>query len=211
VKKIICSFVVIALLLTGTAYSQNFEGKIVYQNTFKSKVNGLTDEQLSSMMGTLETYLTNGVTYKNTTNGTLILWQLYVPKDNKVYNKISNSDTLYWDDAGVNDDSVIKTELNKNVTEILGYQCDELVLTCKSGVQKYYFNSKIVADSKAFAKHKYGNWYDYLKNANALPLKSIIESDQFLLTSTATEVTPMKIDSKEFKLPEGALTAKSPY
>jgi hypothetical protein len=84
-------------------------------------------------------------------------------------------------------------------------------LTCKSGVQKYYFNSKLSVDTKLFSNHKFGNWFDYLSKSKSLPLKSVVETAEFTLESVATEVNRMQLDSKNFELPSGIKTAKSPY
>ena len=111
----------------------------------------------------------------------------------------------------MNADEVLGSVLNKGVADVLGYKCDELILTCKSGIQKYYFNSKLSVDTKLYANHKYGNWYDYLSKANALPLKIIIENPQFTMESLAVEIKPMQLDDKLFTLPTDAKTAKSPY
>ena len=61
---------------------------------------------------------------------------------------MSNSDTAFCIDAGVNGDSVIRSTINKNAVEILGLKCDELIFICKSGTQKYYFNSKLAIDPR---------------------------------------------------------------
>lgn len=203
--------IVLATLTVAAVYGQTFEGKITYQNTYKSKLPNVTDQQFTSMMGSTQGYVIKGGNYKSSANGTMFLWQLYINSDNKLYNKMSNSETILWNDGAVNTDSVLKVELNKQVTEVLGYKCDELILTCKSGVQKYYFNSKLSVDISLYTKHLYGNWFDYLKLAKALPLKSVIETQQFTLTSVATEVKEMKIDEKDLQLPANAKTAKSPY
>ena len=136
-------FIALLMLLSMVGFCQNFEGEIVYTNAYKSKSVMASDEQITSMMGSKQTYFMKGAEYKTVMNGKLIEWQLYVSKDNKIYNKMSSSETVYWNDASKNDDVVLKSELHKEVTTILGYKCDELVLTCKSGTQKYYFNSKI--------------------------------------------------------------------
>jgi hypothetical protein len=122
-----------------------------------------------------------------------------------------DSDVILWNDGTQYNDTVLSVELNKDAAEILGYRCDELILTCQSGIQKYYFNSKLGVDVSLFTKHLYGNWYDYLKLAKALPLKSVVDTEQFSFTSLATEVKAMKIDDGELKLPPNAKTAKSPY
>jgi hypothetical protein len=208
-KKILA--IALIFFTVATVFSQNFEGKITYQNTYKGKTLPITDEKLSSMMGTIGEYYIKGGNYKSVLNGTFLLWYIYINKDNKFYSKFSNSDTILWNDGGINDDSVISFKLNKHVEEILGYMCDELILTCKSGIQKYYFTSKLGIDAKLYKNHKYENWYEYLKLTNAIPLKMIIEKAQFSMEITATEIKPMKLDNKEFQLPENAKTAKSPY
>jgi hypothetical protein len=193
------------------SFGQNFEGKVTYANSYTSKMPNVSDEMFSSMMGTTQEYLMKGADYKSSTNGTFFQWQLYLSKDNKLYNKVSNSPTIGWIDGAVNTDEVIKSEVNKNVLEVLGYKCDELILTCKSGVQKYYFNRTFKLDPKLHEQHKFGNWSEYLSRAHALPLKVIIDNPQFTLESTATEVKPMKVDEKIFELPKDSKVEKSTY
>jgi hypothetical protein len=199
------------IVLTATVFGQDFQGKISYQNTYVSKIPNVTSEQFTAMMGATQSYIIKGGDYKSSANGTMFQWQLYINKDNKLYNKMSNSETILWNDGGTNPDEVLKVEVNKGVTEVLGYKCDEVVMTCKSGIQKYYFNSKLSVDASLFTGHLFGNWYDYLKVAKALPLKSVIDNAQFTLTSIATVVKETKLDDKEFQLPENAKTVKSPY
>jgi len=209
-KKI---FITVAILLTVTmsAFGQSFEGKIVYKNTYTTKNPKVSSQKWDAMMGTTQEYFIKKGNYKTVANGTLFQWQLYINKENKLYNKMANSEAVLWNDCSSNQDDILKIEVNKKVLKILGYKCDEVILTCKSGVQKYYFSKKNSVDLELFANHKYGNWFDYLSKSKALPLKSIIETAQFTLESIATEVKPMKLDSKVFELPVGIKTAKSPY
>jgi hypothetical protein len=193
------------------ATAQDFEGKIVYRNTYKSKSPAQSDEQLNSMMGTEQNWYLKGGNYKSELNGSVINWQVYLNRDNKVYSKFAGSDMLFWNDGAVNPDEVISTEIRRGAADILGYRCDELVLTCKSGVQKYYFSSKLPVDSKLFKNHQFGNWHAYLAKANAVPLKIVIDSPQFTLESVATAVQPMKLNQALFGLPADVQTMKSPY
>ena len=208
-KKTVLTFLMVfSALLT---FGQAFEGKIVYSNTFKSNNEQMPDQQWQMLLGLTQEYFIKGGNYKSVANGKLMQWQLYINKDNKLYNKMSNSEKALWNDGNIQGDEVLKTEVNKGVTEILGFKCDEIILTCKSGVQRYYFNSKIAVDAKLFTNHKFGNWYQYLSLSNALPLKMVIETAQFTMTSEATEVTPSKLDDKQFQLPSGIEIEKSPY
>lgn len=201
----------LATLFAITSFGQTFEGKIVYKNSYKSKMSNVTDEQFTSMIGSIQEYFIKNGDYKSVANGSFFQWQLYVNTDNKLYSKMANSDTLLWNDGATNPDEILKTEVNKGVTEILGYKCDELILTCKSGTQKYYFNTKLSVDTKHFVNHKFGNWYEFLSKSNSLPLKLIVDNGQFTLESVATEVKETKLDKAFFDLPANSKTMKSPY
>lgn len=202
---LLASFLVLAQTTTL------FEGKIVYQNTFKTKNPQMKDEQWTAMFGSTQEFYTKGDNYKSVSNGSLLQWQIYSAKDNKIYTKMGNSPSIYWNDAATNTDTIKKSEIKKAAAVILGYTCDELTLTCTSGIQKYYFNSKLAVNPALFANHKYGNFAHYLAKSKAWPLKSYIETDQFTITSVATEVKPMAIDINIFKLPAGVKIEKSPF
>ena len=200
----------IEILFSVVALGQSFEGKIVYSNSYKSKTPNVTDEQFTSMLGsTMDYYIKDG-DYKAIVS-LLVQWQIYVNNDNKLYTKMANSDTLIWNDGATNPFEVVKSELKKGVTVILGYKCDELILTGKTGVQKYYFNTKFSVDPKLFVNHKFANWFDLVSKSKSLPLKSITDVDQFSIESIATEIVPMKLEKTFFALPLNSLTMKSPY
>jgi hypothetical protein len=59
-------------------------------------------------MGSSQNYIIKGGDYKSSANGTMFQWQLYINKDNKLYNKMSNSETILWNDAGAKPDEVLK-------------------------------------------------------------------------------------------------------
>ena len=198
-------------LLGITASAQFFEGKVTSTLVYTSRTAGVTSAQFTSLMGDTQEYYIKGSHYKSVFNGKLMQWAIYVPSELKLYSKMANSETLLWNDVTQQADEVLTAELNKGKETILGYLCDELILTCKSGVQKYYFHSALGIDPNLYTKHAYGNWFEYLSRAKALPLKSIIETPQFVLESVATSLTPMKLDDAIFLLPPGAKTMKSPF
>lgn len=200
------------VLFSICAAAQTFEGKIVYQNKFRSKIPNVTDEMLSAMMGNKQEFFVKGGDYKSVTNGQMVQWQMYLNKDNKLYTKTAMGPVIYWNDANENADEIIKTELNKGVLEVAGYKCDELVLTTKSGVQKFYFNENVaIVNPEFFKNHKFGNWYEVMSRTRSLPLKMSIQSSQFSLENIAQDIIPEKLDPELFKLPEGAALEKNPY
>lgn len=204
--------ITLTLLLAGLiTYAQSFEGYIIYKNSYKSKTPNLTDSLMTVMMGDIQKWYTKGGEYKTELNGTFMQWQIYNKAENKLYTKIYTSNDALFNYADVNTDEIISAQLNKGVIEILGYKCDELILTCKSGIQKYYFSSKLALDSKLFEKHKYGNWYDFLNRANAVPLKIVLDNAQLSLESVATEIKKSPIDKNLFVLPAGMNATINPY
>lgn len=210
-KTVLLAVVMFVSLSRAQSPAPTFEGEIVYTNTYKSKNPKLKEQQLTRMLGSVHNYFIKDGDYKTVTNAMFAQWQLYINKDNKVYNKMASSDTLFWYDAEEYDDQLLNSKINKNAVTILGYVCDELILTCVSGVQKYYFNARLRVDSRFFAKHKFGNYYNYISRANAVPLKMIIEDHDFIIESVAKEIIPKKLDKSLFALPANAKTAKSVY
>src|ERR1700754_2172572 len=145
-------------LTAGLAYCQNFEGEMILKNSFTSKLPALTNARLEALVGTRQEYFIKDGDYKSLSNGSMIAMQLYDKQSNRIYNKRPNSDTLYWLDASVNTDNVTKFEIKKNAETVLGYPCDAIVLTTRSGTMTLYYNAKFKLDSSAYRQHQFGNW-----------------------------------------------------
>lgn len=203
--------VIISLLLTKIVFAQSFEGVITYKNSYKSKVPSFTDEQWRSIVGMQQEYFIKGGNYKSLMNGSVVSFYLYRTKENKLYTEFQNGDVTYWNDAAVNKDSILSFEVKKNASRILDYNCDRLILRCVKGTHTYDYAPQLAADPSLFVNHKFGNWYDYIKIAKALPLRMVIEQDQVVITSEATSVKPMRLSDDFFKLPADANLVKSPY
>ncbi len=201
----------ICIVSLANSFAQNFEGKIIYSNKYKSKTTTMPDDQFTFMMGPTQEFNIKGGDYKSSLNGKLVQWQIYINQNNKLYTKMSNVSSILWKDAAINDDEVLTSEINKNVIEILGYMCDELILTCKSGVQKFYFNSTLKVDAALYANHKFLNWNEVMSKSNAVLLKLILSTPQFDVESIAVEIKPMVLDTMLFELPANSKLEKSPY
>ncbi len=192
----------VALALSISVSAQTFEGEIRYKTTYKSKMTNMTDIQLTSLMGSSLSYFIKGDKYLSRTNGTYFQWQLYVPAENRIYNKLSNSENATQIDASQAADEIIKIAIRKGVAEVLGHKVDEIVITCKNSVETYLVSSRLGADPTLFKKHRYGNWFDLLSAGKALPLKWTFDGPQFSLETVATEIIEGKLEDKLFKLPE---------
>ena len=198
------------LLITFSIQAQNFEGKIIYSNKYISKIQGLSDDKLGTMFGTQQEFFIKDGNYKSILNGNYLQWQLYINNENKIYNKFSTSPNALWDDCSVSDDVVFALTVNKNAIEILGRKCDEYVYTCKSGIQRYYFDNSIKISEVFFKNHNYANWNRVVSDSKSLPLKIIIENNQFTFESIAMIIENIKLENEIFQLPLDIITIKSP-
>lgn len=188
------------VLSIASAHGQNFEGEIVYSNHFTSKMQNFTDEQLNTMIGTKQEYFIKSGNYKSFSNGQSITMQLYDYKTNRIYNRKATSDTLYWFDASVNTDEVISFEIKKNAEQILGNNCDAIIMKTKTGTTTIYYSPKYEVDSKIYENHNYSNWAFYVSKTKSLPLKTVIETNQFRMESTAVEIKPPELGDNYFNI-----------
>lgn len=193
------------------SFGQSFEGEIVYQTSFKSKIPDITAKEFSAVMSVGKNFFIKDGDFKYETEGTHELWELYINADNKIYHKYSNSEKLTWNDASIDREDVLSTEFHRDAAEILGYKCDEIILNCNIGIHKYYFSSKLHIDGKLYTNCLIGNWYAYLSEANAIPLKIVFDNEQVSMETIAIEVKPMILDKSMFCLPEGTKTSKSSF
>ena len=197
------------MVFSTSAYAQPFEGKIIYQNSYVSKTPNVSSEQLISALGTRQEYYIKGSSYRSISNGLAEL-TLYMPTENRIYMKLRGNDTLKWLDAGTDPNKVLKVVINKKVAKVLDFECDEAILTTEQGVEKYYFNSDLSVDKRLFEKHAFGHWYELIAATGSLPLKSIVETQQFITTSEAIEVVRTELDEKDFLLPKGSKVEEIP-
>ena len=134
----------LATLFSIYAFAQNFEGKITYANVYKSKMQNVSDLQFTTMMGTTQEYYIKNGDYKSVTNGSLLQWQLYINNENKLYNKMANSEAVLWNDGAINADEVLKTQLNKNVILIQSYRwTQQYLLSTNMAIGLILFQNRI--------------------------------------------------------------------
>jgi hypothetical protein len=204
-------FLILLLFNSFGLFGQYFEGKITYQITYKPKIPAMTSDYFSSSLGTIQEYYIKEGDFKTNSNGSMFIWQIYDNAENRLYNKIDNSPNVYWSDGKRNLDEIIRADINTDSINILGYVCNELILTCKNGIYKYYFNSELKVDYKKFEKLKTGNWSDVYALTNAIPLKIISENELVIQESIAIEIKKMTLENSIFQIPKDLNLEKSIY
>lgn len=204
--------IIILLLFSPiVGFAQFFEGTITYSNSYKSKSPQLKDEKLNTMMGTTQEYYVKGGDYKSVFNGSFVKMQLYKSTENRGYTFTAKSDTLYWEDYSKNNDLASRYVVEKGKEIVMGVLCDLLIVYTSKSKTSYYYNIKYGVNPDLFKQHAYGNWYYIISKTKALPLKTVYENEQFILTSIAIKITSESLDKKLFELPDKSKIAHATW
>ncbi|MCF6168794.1 hypothetical protein [Lutibacter sp.] len=191
----------IVFLICNTMYSQEyFEGLVTYSVNYESKLTNVSSNQFNKLMGTKQYYAIKEGNYKSVFNGSFIKLQIYRNDENRNYSLTAKSDTLYYEDYSNNKDKALIYEIKKNQDTIMGIPCDLIIVKAENSKTLFYFNSTYRVNPELFREHNYGNWYYTISKTRALPLKIVAETDQYIMTSIATEITFMKLNDNVFEI-----------
>ncbi|UOY08888.1 hypothetical protein L0P88_10115 [Muricauda sp. SCSIO 64092] len=194
--------IAVCILTTSTLIGQEFEGKIIYKNTYESNTKGVSDNQLNSLMGTIQEYVIKGGNYKSSVNGSFNQYQLYRSEENRIYNKFSNAEALFWSDASIEGEKILSIDVKEDQETILGVSCDKLIMKTTKGSYIYFYSSKYPINPTLFREHIFGNWYEFVKRAKSVPLKIIMNTLEFKSISVAIKLESLEVDSSFFDIPE---------
>lgn len=201
-KYIICFI----SLISTIALSQNndsFEGIIIYENFFKSKIDSIKDSDFENAYGKQTKYMIskNG-DYINLFKGSYITIQLFKNEQNKIYTALNGNDTIVYNKT--NDKtyhepiSISKTD---NEEICLDKLCNEIVFNTSGAKYKYYYNTDYFVDPKLYTDHYLGNWNQIINLTQSFPIKVILETDSFIMTSVAINIKEGSINQNLFNLP----------
>jgi hypothetical protein len=208
-RALLLTFILSAVFYVS--YGQSFEGEVIYSTQCKSKMPGLTDDQLNALGGDTLRYYMKGGDYRSDLNGLMFQWQIYSNHDNKFYTKLRSNDTLYSEDGSINPDTFYHVEVVKNAGVVFGHNCNEIIYTCKSGQQQFWYSTTDYhIDGKLYAKQVYQHWADYLSRANAMPLKIVVDNKMGIEVMTVVGVIEKKIPDSFFVLPANPIIVPSP-
>ena len=183
-----------------------FEGRILYKNEYVVKTNKVDSDFLNKMGGkTADLYFKEG-NYLEKYDSGFMLEQLYRQKENKVFLRLDNSDTLHWYYCDKPGQKIVKSEINPKKEIILGIPCDELTTYYDDKIVSFYYNS----DSLRINPDWYKDFTSNNKNLNSQKMKAVylkykIERPDFIVTVTATSISRQKIDDNIFRVPENKI------
>ena len=167
---------------------------------------------MNGQLYSLQKYFYKGDTYKSEVGEeTRKTFQVFKPKEKKLYTWQQNADTAVWVSSEQYSDKIKEVKQLEGEEDVLGIKCKKIVIISTLGETCYWYHpNKFKIDYETFKTHIYGNWSEYLKIAKALPLKYEIKSKIFHIVTTGIEVKELKINDSEFDLPLFKKVIQSP-
>lgn len=202
-KHLISIILLVWATVQGAVQAQSFEGKIIYQVTYESKMPNVTDEQLTAFMGASHEYYIKGGDYMMLSDGEYFQSLLYVSDENRLYVKTAESDTLFWMDGSFEENKVESFRVLDEEQEVMGVQCNVIEVTKSTGKSVYCFNEQYKVDPDLYMNHSFEGLNFVLQKTKSLLLKMISEGEEYTRISIATTVESLKLDNSLFQLPEG--------
>jgi hypothetical protein len=189
-----------------TSTPKYFEGKVVYQNSARSKDSNIKSEDIIRLSGNFSSFYFKNGNYKQLYDAQGLKEELYIQKSNTLYLSSNNTDTFSKHEASIPGDTIEQYILNKNKETILGISCDELIVRDKKKTMTYYFNSdSLKINPEWFSKYTELNKNFTTKKMGALFLKCKIELPELIFEITATKIVHERLDDAIFELPQNAI------
>lgn len=188
--------------------AQSFTGEFVKKTSYIPKNNSIDIDSLAkTALGDYSRYTIKPGYYKS---------QYY--KDGKPgysYTYHANTQLMYDDEPDKSyityrdskkggDYTYEEPVIHKDSTIIvLGYSCYLVTQETSFGLTKTYYSDALRVNYESFKDHKVGNWYNKLKLTDgAIPLKTIVEYEDYYSITETLEVNDIKLSNDAFKLPE---------
>lgn len=184
--------------------AQTFRGRIHYTYQFTDLKGTDLMEGASRKIGREQFYFITDSNYKSLDENNRFT-QLYNSSSNIHYEFERNN-------TAVRRDALLRTSQHYKVTrlnqkeKILGYDCYLMKVESDHSTVVYYVAPALKINPRAFAKHHYGEWTNYLQaSEGALSLKQVITNTNagYIWTITAVGIEPMELANKDFEFPEG--------
>jgi gamma-glutamylcyclotransferase (GGCT)/AIG2-like uncharacterized protein YtfP len=201
-KKLIAISLLSVILTSFKADNDTFVGKILYKNSYTDLDGNDITEKVAPYFGRQQHYFIDNRNYKayDESNN----WsQLYNSETNQYFYFKKDKTAMKFDGSIQTSQKFIVTKLDKKEL-VAGYECEAIQVETDHSTTVYYYNSTIKTNSKAFSKHNFGEWNQYLEaTGGALSLKFVTTNNKggYISTSTATEVSRQNLTAKDFVFP----------
>lgn len=199
--KGIVTGILINIFCNGLSAQQNdFEGVLFYKTELKSKKPGVNEKDFRAMLSLAENsaaYIKQG-NYKHSSN---LRETYYISKNQKVYYKFKNIDTLYYLDYGSDTSTVLNVIKSDEQKQVAGLTCKTITIQTASSSSKYYYSPELHMNPEFDKNNKIGRHDVYTRETESLWLSLLQEAESYSYTQTCVRIEPKSIDDLVFDLP----------
>ncbi len=200
-RKIITLIAFISFCATLVGQPKNFEGIIYYKTTIKSKSELISEKVIKNMLGIgndATVWIKQG-NYKQT-NGLSDMY--FINKDQRVYIKFRNLDTLYFLDYSSDTSTVIKVLKPDEKKTIAGLECKQLTVQLSDATHKYYYSPTLYMNPEYDKNNTIGRHDIFAKETSSLYLGYEDETKSYSLSEVCTRLQQTLVPDNIFELPK---------
>lgn len=199
---------ILGLLVLGCSSQEkiskfSFQGEINYDVSLSILDNTMSSELKKYYRG----HFGDSVNIKYDSDGNIFMkyfgsvdrgydYSVYNNLKNVIYTKFKGVDTIYSVDCSSNTMRLIEKELDTNVLNIQGENCNKLTLKSEDTIsnevviQEFYFSRDIYLDPNIYSKFKNFFFSDFISESESVYLKKVTDYGTFKVTYEATGVSP---------------------
>jgi len=184
-----------------------FEGVIHYRHTLESCSQRYPIGFLMMNLDTASAYYYRNGNYKWVNKMAVFQEDLYVAEENRNYFKVGGQGDVWYGEGADLDEDVLEFSMSRNRENILGYECDMLALTTLKRLDKkiytryIFYSPEIKIDSSAFSKLRYLSHDFIAAKTRSLPLKIIMNTEEFAVTWEAVKIDFTALNDSIFHIP----------
>jgi hypothetical protein len=200
-KRIVLIVSIISLQFSMAAQPKEFEGRVVYNVSTKSKTEGVNDKVWKNLLalGDSMSVIIKQGNYRQTTGPVDIFM---IAKDEKAYFKFKGIDTLYYLDYASDTSSVVSIERPAEKRSIAGYECKVITVKGHSVSRKYYYAPALHMNPEYDKNNRLSQYNIFARETSSLYLGYFEENEGFAMSQTCTSVEPGLISNNVFELPK---------
>lgn len=196
----------VPLFVSGQSY---FEGKIHYAYEINIKSKKLDLKRLQETLGKGSTLLFKDGNFRHNYEGGTFEFEIYNKRDNRLYMKKRDNDTIYWYDCSLGGKKIRDLTVSKQKKKVLDIMCDQLTIGYPEyNKVEYYNNDSIRIDPQWFAAFKRDEQYKVDAIERSIFLRSEVNYPAARIVSEATKIQHEAVSMDVFEIPSNAILLK---
>ena len=180
---------------------KEFEGIVYYKSAVKSNSELFSEKVIKSMFAIgneMKVWIKKG-NYKQS-SGQADTY--YLTKEQKIYIKFKNLDTLYVLNYSADSSTVKKISKQGDKRTIAGFECKPLKIELDNATNKYYYAPDLYMNPEYDKNNTIGRYDIFAKEASSLYLYSESETKTYTTSETCYKIQQTAISDSIFLLPD---------